>query len=92
MDTTTTTAHHADCRHIPGSGWCCALKCAHSTHRPMIAMAGRVKAAVPMGAEVEIWCQSPTGGDSDCQIFHLRCNTPEQAEMIATQWQARWNL
>jgi hypothetical protein len=58
----------------------------------MIAMAGRVKAAVPMGAEVEIWCQSPTGGESDCQIFHLRCNTPEQAEFIASQWQARWAL
>ena len=88
MDTTTTTTHHTDCRFVSGSGWCCAPQCG----RPVIAMAGRVTAAFATGNIMEIWCQSPTGGESDSQIFYMKCNTPSQAAMIATQWQARWGL
>jgi hypothetical protein len=88
MDTTTTTTHHTDCRWRPGSGWCCATACG----RPVIAMAGRVTAAFAVGATVDIWCQSPTGGESDSQTFHLQCSTPAQADIIAAQWRARWAL
>ena len=60
--------------------------------RPMVAMAGRVTAAFATGSTVEIWCQSPTGGDSDSQIFRMDCASNAQADMIAAQWQARWSL
>ena len=63
--------------------------------RPMVAMAGRVTAAFATGrtgSTVEIWCQSPTGGDSDSQIFRMDCASYAQADMIAAQWQARWSL
>ncbi len=66
--------------------------CEGEAVRPMIAMAGRVTAAFANGNTVEIWCQSPTGGESDSQIFHLQCRTDSQAAMIATQWQGRWSL
>ena len=88
MDTTTTTTHHADCRFISGTGWTCAPQCG----RPVIAMAGRVTAAFATGKVVEIWCQSPTGGETDAQICYMDCNTDSQAAIIATQWQARWGL
>jgi hypothetical protein len=55
-------------------------------------MAGRVTAVFATGKTMEIWCQSPTGGESDSQVFYMDCNTPSQAAMIATQWQARWAL
>jgi hypothetical protein len=55
-------------------------------------MAGRVTAAFSVGSTVEVWCQSPTGGESDSQIFYLQCSTPAQADIIAGQWQARWSL
>jgi hypothetical protein len=55
-------------------------------------MAGRVTAAFATGKVVEIWCQSPTGGETDAQIFYMDCNTDSQAAIIATQWQARWGL
>jgi len=99
MDTTTTD-HHTDCRHISGTGWSCAPQCG----RPLVAMAGRVTAAFAVnhggpcfnggnaGISVEIWCQSPTGGESDSCIFHLPCRTVAQAEMIASQWQIRWGI
>ena len=66
--------------------------CEGEAVRPMIAMAGRVTAVEAVGATVDIWCQSPTGGESDSQIFHLQCNTPAQAELIASQWQIRWGI
>ena len=87
MDTTTTN-HHTDCRHISGTGWSCSPQCG----RPLVAMAGRVVAAFVTGTTVEIWCQSPTGGESDSCIFHLPCRTAAQAEMIASQWQIRWGI
>jgi hypothetical protein len=55
-------------------------------------MAGRVTAAFATGSMVEIWCQSPTGGESDAQIFYMDCNDAAQAEFIAAQWRARWAL
>ena len=81
MDTTTTTEENYD-----NTG------CEGAPARPMIAMAGRVTAAFAVGATVDIWCQSPTGGESDSQIFHLQCNTPAQAELIASHWQIRWGV
>ena len=86
MDTLT---HHTNCRHISGTGWCCVPECGD---RPVVAMAGRVTAAFATGNVMEIWCQSPTGGESDSQIFYMKCNTAAQAEFIASQWQARWGL
>jgi hypothetical protein len=41
---------------------------------------------------VEIWCQSPTGGGSDSAIFHLKCDTGPQAEMIAAIWRDIWRI
>ena len=69
--------------------------------RPMIAMAGRVTSAfavenenypndTPYPAHVQVWIQSPTGGESDSCIFVMDCNTMDQAQMIASQWQIRW--
>jgi hypothetical protein len=55
-------------------------------------MAGRVTAAFATGNIMEIWCQSPTGGESDSQIFYMKCNTAAQAEFVASQWRARWAL
>jgi hypothetical protein len=84
-----TLTHHTNCTHLSGTGWACAPEC---SERPIIAMAGRVTAAFATGNIMEIWCQSPTGGESDSQIFYMKCNTDSQAEMIATQWRARWAL
>ena len=88
MNTLTTTTHHSNCTHLSGTGWACAPQCG----RPVIAMAGRVTAAYAEGSTVEIWCQSPTGGESDSQIFHMACGTAAQAEIVATQWRVRWEL
>ena len=89
MNTTTTTTHHTDCRFVSGSGWCCSPQCG----RPVVAMAGRVVAAFANGmSQVEIWCQSPTGGESDSCIFRMDCNTDAQAEIIASQWRNRWDI
>jgi hypothetical protein len=85
---TLTTTHHTACQFVSGTGWACAPQCG----RPVIAMAGRVTAAFSVGSTVEVWCQSPTGGESDSQIFYLQCSTPAQADIIAGQWQARWSL
>ena len=90
MTNTTTTTHHTNCRFVSGSGWCCAPECGEQ--RPVIAMAGRVTAAFATGSTMEIWCQSPTGGESDAQIFYMDCNTAAQAEFIASQWQIRWGI
>ena len=66
--------------------------CEGEAVRPMVAMAGRVTGIEAVGSTVDIWCQSPTGGESDSQIFHLICNTPAQAILIASQWQIRWGV
>ena len=87
MDTTTTN-HHTDCRHISGTGWSCSPQCG----RPLVAMAGRVTAAFATGSVVEIWYQSPTGGETDSLIFHMNCHNEAQAELIASQWQIRWGV
>jgi len=41
---------------------------------------------------VEIWCQSPTGDQSDTQIFRLECTDLDQARAIAHHWRGVWNL
>jgi len=41
---------------------------------------------------VEIWCQSPTGDQSDTQIFRLECTDLDQARAIARHWRGVWNL
>jgi hypothetical protein len=81
MDTTTTTEDNYD-----NTG------CEGEAVRPVIAMAGRVVAAFATGNTVEIWCQSPTGGETDSLIFHMQCNTDAQAAMIASQWRNRWDI
>jgi len=68
--------------------------------RPIIPMrtpAGKVEAAFVVANDradykVEIWCQSPTGDQSDSVIFHLPCRTLEQAEFVADLWQKAWGL
>ena len=68
--------------------------------RPVIAMhtpAGKVEAAFVVANDwtdykVEIWCQSPTGDQSDSVIFHLPARDLEQAEFVASLWQKAWNL
>ena len=93
MNNTTTTAHHADCRFISGSGWCCAPQCG----RPVITVRmGDVRAAFTVlrgtKAAVEVWFQSPTGDQSDSVIFHLPCTTATQAESIATAHRDVWGI
>ncbi len=67
--------------------------------RPVIAMrtpAGKVEAAFVVANDkdykVEIWCQSPTGDQSDSVIFHLPARDLEQAEFVASLWQKAWGL
>ena len=95
MNKATATIHHrAGCNHMSGTGWVCVPECGQSylAERPTIAMAGRVTAAFATGNIVEIWCQSPTGGESDSQIFYMKCDTAAQAEIIASQWRNRWDI
>ena len=102
MDTTTAN-HHTDCRHISGTGWCCAPQCG----RPVINVRkGDVRAAFPVMAQwlacdhngnghayaVEIVCQSPTGDQSDSITYHLPCATGEQAESVAAMWRKAWGI
>lgn len=53
------------------------------TDRPTIPMKGSLVAAFASGRVVEMWFQSPTGDQSDSQIFYLRCASEEQAEVVA---------
>ena len=63
---------------------------------PMRVPAGKVEAAFVVANDkdykVEIWCQSPTGDQSDSVIFHLPARTLEQAEFVASLWQDAWGL
>ena len=93
MTNTTTTTHHADCRHIPGSGWCCVPACG----RPVLTVRmGDVRAAftVQRGttAAVEVWYQSPTGDQSDSTQMHIPCRSIPQADSVAAMWRKAWNL
>ena len=83
------TTHHTDCNHISGTGWCCAPQC---DERPVVAMAGRVVAAFAEDTTVEVWCQSPTGGETDSLIFRMACRSAAQAEIVASQWRDRWGI
>jgi hypothetical protein len=67
--------------------------------RPTIKMTnhrGRVVAAFAIvtdrGGAVEVWCDSPTGGQTDSQIFHIDCLSIDQAEAVANMWQTMWGL
>ena len=67
--------------------------------RPTIKMMnhrGRVVAAFAIvsdrGGTVEIWCDSPTGGQTDSQIFYIDCLSIDQAEAVANMWQTVWGL
>ena len=91
--TNTTTTHHADCRHIPGSGWCCAPQCG----RPVLTVRmGDVRAAFTVlrgtTAAVEVWYQSPTGDQSDSTQMHILCRSIPQADSVAAMWRRAWNL
>ena len=55
-----------------------------TTTRPTIPMKGSLVAAFANGDMVELWFQSPTGDSSDSCMFAMRCNSPEQAEVIAS--------
>jgi len=63
---------------------------------PMRVPAGKVEAAFVVANDkdykVEIWCQSPTGDQSDSVIFHLPARDLEQAEFVASLWQKAWGL
>ena len=92
-NTTTTTAHHADCRFISGSGWCCAPQCG----RPVLTVRmGDVRAAFTVlrgtTAAVEVWFQSPTGGQSDSTQMHIQCRSIQQADSVAAMWRKAWSL
>ncbi len=105
--TNTTNTHNTDCRFLSGSGWCCNIDCAThgslATHRarpvlPMTVQFGNVVAAFATHnpttgeAAVEVWCQSPTGGQSDSLQFTIPCRNIPQAESVAAMWRAMWNL
>ena len=63
---------------------------------PMQTPKGKVVAAFVVGNEkdyeVEIWCQSPTGDESDSVIFHIPATNLVQAESVASLWQKAWGL
>jgi hypothetical protein len=41
---------------------------------------------------VEVWCQSPTGGQSDSLQFTIPCRNIPQAESVAAMWRTVWNI
>ncbi len=49
---------------------------------------GSMVAAVAIGNIVQVWFQSPTGGDSDSCIFELPCHDVVQAEHVAAALRA----
>ena len=60
--------------------------------RPNIPMKGSLVAAYANGDMVELWFQSPTGDASDSCQFAMKCNSPEQAEAIASVHRAKWGV
>tara|TARA_B110001454_G_scaffold199551_1_gene204439 strand:+ start:1381 stop:1623 length:243 start_codon:yes stop_codon:yes gene_type:complete len=63
-----------------------------TTTRPTIPMKGSLVAAFANGDMLEMWFQSPTGDSSDSHQFAMRCNSPEQAEAIATLHRTKWGV
>jgi hypothetical protein len=107
MPLPTTTTHHADCRFLEGSGWCCAPACGRITvpmHKhgnltaafPTATYADRIGAYDPSITYdtfgVELWFQSPDGDQSDVAIFHLRCLSGAQAEAVAAMHREVWDI
>ena len=43
-------------------------------------------------AAVEVWFQSPTGGQSDSTQMHIPCRSIQQADSVAAMWRKAWNL
>ena len=60
--------------------------------RPAIPMKGMLVAAFANGDMVELWFQSPTGDSSDSCQFAMKCNSPEQAEVIASFHRCKWGV
>ena len=63
-----------------------------TTTRPTIPMKGSLVAAFANGDMVELWFQSPTGDSSDSHQFAMRCNSPDQAEFIASLHPSKWGV
>ena len=63
-----------------------------TTTRPTIPMKGSLVAACAKGDMLEMWIQSPTGDSSDSCMFAMRCNSPEQAEVIASLHRSKWGV
>ncbi len=65
-----------------------------SQERPKVEMKGTmVGAMVHEGSSIcQLWFRSPTGGQTDSQIFEMQCESHEQAKVIAEQHRSVWGL
>ena len=60
--------------------------------RPAVRMKGALVGTDVIGNYVHLWYASPTGGQTDSQIFQMQCETHEQAKVIAEQHRSVWGL
>ena len=60
--------------------------------RPSIRMKGALVGTMVIGNVCQLWYASPTGGQTDSQIFEMQCNSEEQAKVTAEMHRSVWGL
>jgi|TARA_Y100001951_G_C11263291_1_gene253878 hypothetical protein len=60
--------------------------------RPRIAMKGMLIGTEVVGNYLHLWYASPDGGETDSQIFQMRCVDEAQAKFIEDQHRSVWGL
>jgi hypothetical protein len=60
--------------------------------RPIIHMKGILIGTEVVGNYLHLWYSSPDGGQTDSQIFQMRCSNEEQAKVIESQHRKVWGL
>ena len=60
--------------------------------RPRIGMKGMLVGTEVVGNYLHLWFASPDGGETDSQIFQMRCSSEEQAKFIEGQHRKVWSL
>lgn len=60
--------------------------------RPTIAMKGMLIGTEVVGKYLYLWYSSPDGGQTDSQIFQMRCSGEQQAKTIESQHRKVWSL
>ena len=55
-------------------------------------MKGMLVGTEVVGNYLHLWFASPDGGETDSQIFQMRCSSEEQAKFIEGQHRKVWSL